>query len=85
VKHNRIMRRKHAREKPIRTTFMELIRELSSLTSDDSLVVAAVKRILDTHNARLSRSLLPVRLVTTGTPIRAQRKSAWDKGRFHCA
>jgi hypothetical protein len=85
VKHNRIMRRKHAREKPIRTTFMELIQELSSLTSDDSLVVAAVKSILDTHNARLSRSLLPVRLVTTGIPFRAHQKSAWDKGRFHCA
>jgi hypothetical protein len=85
VKHNRIMRRKHARKKPIRTTFMELIQELSSLTSDDFLVVAAVKSILDTHNACLSRSLLPVRLVTTGTPIRAQRKSAWNKGRVHCA
>jgi hypothetical protein len=78
VKHNRIVRRKHAREKPIRTTFMELIQELSSLTSDDSLVVAAVKSILDTHNVRLSRSLRPVRLVTTGTPIRARRISAWD-------
>jgi hypothetical protein len=85
VKHNRVLRRKRAREKPIRTTFMELIQELSSLTSDDSLVVAAVKRILDTYNVRLSRSLLPVRLATTGTPIRAYRKSALDKGRSTCA
>jgi hypothetical protein len=85
VKHYRIMRRKHAREKPIRTTFMELIQELSNLTSDDSLVVAAVKRILDTHNVRLSQSLLPVRLVTTGIPIRAHQKSAWNKGRSVCA
>jgi hypothetical protein len=76
VKHNRVMRRKRAREKPIRTTFIELIQELSNLTSDDSLVVAAVKSILDTHNVRLSRSLLPVRLVATETPIRAHHKSA---------
>ena len=85
MKHNRIEGRKSAQAKPIRTTFMELIQELSSLTSDDSLVVAGVKRICDTYNVRLSRSLLPVRLVTAGTPIRAHRKSAWNKGRSACA
>jgi hypothetical protein len=64
---------------------MELIQALCSLTSDDFLVVAAVKSILVTHNVRLSRSLLPVRLVTTGTPVKAHCKSAWDKGRSVCA
>jgi len=78
VKRNRVERRKSARVKPtlIGTTFMELIQELSNLTSDDSLVVAAVKSIFDTHSVRLSRSLLPVRLVTAGAPIRPHRKSA---------
>ena len=64
---------------------MELIQELSSLTSDDSLVVAAVKNILDTYNVRLSRSLLPVRLVTAGTPKRVYRRSPWEKGHSSCA
>lgn len=85
MKHNRAERRKHGRKEPIKTTFMELIQELSSLTSDDSLVVGAVKRICDTYNVRLSRSLLPVRLVTAGNPIRAHRKSPWEKGRSSCA
>ena len=85
MKHNRVERRKSAREKPIKTTFMELIRELSSLTSDDYLVVAAVKRIFDTYNVRLSRSLFPVRLVPAGSPLRVRRKSAWNKGRSACA
>jgi hypothetical protein len=85
VKHYRIERRKSAGAKPIRTTFLELIQELSSLTSDDSLVVAAVKNIFDTYSVRLSRSLLPVRLVTAGTPVRAQRKSAWNKESSACA
>jgi hypothetical protein len=85
VKHYRIERRKRAGGKLIRTTFLELIQELSSLTSDDSLVVAAVKNIFDTYNVRLSRSLLPVRLVTAGTPVRAHRKSALDKESSACA
>jgi hypothetical protein len=86
VKPNRVERRKNARVKhtAIRTTFMELIQGLSSLTSDDSLVVAAVKNIFDNYSVRLSRSMLPVRL-TAGIPIRAHRKSPWDKGRSACA
>jgi hypothetical protein len=32
---------------PIRTTFMELIEELSNLTGDDALVLAAVRSIWD--------------------------------------
>jgi hypothetical protein len=85
VKHYRTERRKRVGGKPIRTTFLELIQELSSLTSDDSLVVAAVKNIFETYDVRLSRSVLPVRLVTAGTPVRAHRKSAWNKGSSACA
>ena len=87
MKHNRVERRKSAPVKhtAIRTTFMELIQELSNLTSDDSLVVAAVKSIFDTYSVRLSRSPLPVRLVAAGTSIRAHRKSAWGKGKSSCA
>jgi hypothetical protein len=71
VKHNRVERRKSAREKPIRTTFMELIQEVSSLTSDDFLVVAAVKRIFDTYKAVAvvaPRSIGPRRNPAQSTP-----------------
>jgi hypothetical protein len=64
---------------------MELIQELSNLTSDDSLVVAAVKNIFDTYSVRPSRSPVPVRWVTDGTPIRAHRKPFWERERSACA
>ena len=72
---------KHAPRKnsAIETTFMELIQELSSLTRDDSLVVAAVKSIFDSHRVRLSGSRIPVRLVTE-SPMRSRQKSAWSRG-----
>ena len=67
---------------PIRTTFMELLQELNSLTKDDSLVMAAVKSIFDSYRVRFGHSLATVRLVDSGFPIRARtiagrRRSAW--------
>jgi len=52
-----------ARSKPTQTTFMKLLQELSELTNDDRLVIAAVRSIFETHKVRLSRSLTPVKLV----------------------
>ena len=55
----------------IRTTFMELLWELSRLTIDDALVLAAVKNIFQTYSVRLAHSLAPVRLVGAQVPIRS--------------
>jgi hypothetical protein len=52
----------------IRTTVMDLLEELTALTKDDTLVMAAVKNIFATRNVRLARTLAPVRLVSRGTP-----------------
>jgi hypothetical protein len=48
---------------PIKTTVMELIESLSSLTQDDALVVATMKNIFASYQVRLARTLAPVRLV----------------------
>lgn len=47
----------------IRTSFWELIDELSTMTADDNLVVAAVRSIFQDYGVRYGRSLAPVRLV----------------------
>ncbi len=69
---------------PIRTTLMELLQELSKLAKDDTLVIAAVKSIFNTHKVRLARSLVPVRLVSCDIPTRVavkaglgRKSSAW--------
>jgi len=49
----------------ITTTFMDLLQELTNLTKDDTLVLAALKNIFDCYNVRLVRSLTPVRLAAT--------------------
>ena len=56
---------------PIRTTFMELIEELTKLTRDDALVLAVVESIFGSYRVRHARSLVPVRLVGAGFPIRS--------------
>ena len=85
MKRSRATQRKSGREKPIRTSFIELIQELSNLTNDDSLVVAAVKSIFDSYRVRLSRSSAPIRLVGAEIPLRANRRSSWHKGNGACA
>lgn len=66
---------------PIRTSLIELIEELSNLTNDDSLVVAAVRSIFDSYRVRLSGSAAPIRLVGAEIPSRANGTSAWNRGR----
>jgi hypothetical protein len=65
---------------PIKTTLMELLRELTRITDDDRQVMAAVKGIFASHNVRLSRSLAPVRLVNGKSSGRAglgRKSAAW--------
>ena len=59
---------------PIRTTFLELLWELTRLTTDDALVLAAVKDIFQTYSVRLAHSVAPVRLVGAQVPIRSTMK-----------
>ena len=71
VKRNE-MPRTHAA--PIRTTFLDLLWELSRLTTDDALVLAAVKDICHTYSVRLAHSLAPVRLVGAQVQMRSTVK-----------
>jgi hypothetical protein len=69
---------------PIKTTFMELLIELNSLTKDDTLVMETVKSIFASHKIRLVRTLAPVRIVNggesacaTGRASLVRRSAAW--------
>jgi len=53
----------HHPRKPIKTTFMELLDELSSSTNDDAQVLAIVKNIFSSYKIRFTNTLAPVRLV----------------------
>jgi hypothetical protein len=57
----------------IRTTFMDLLQQLTDLTKDDALVVATLKNILDCYNVRLVRSLTPVRLMVAAPRSQGNR------------
>jgi hypothetical protein len=70
---NRI--KNHQPSKPIKTTFMELLDELSSITKDDALVVAAVKSIFSSYKVRFTRTLAPVRLVGAEPKPRELRRA----------
>jgi hypothetical protein len=60
----------------MQTTFLDLIRELGRMTDDDGMVVAAVKRVFNSHSVRLAHSLAPVRLVAARENLkpRARRR-----------
>jgi hypothetical protein len=63
----------------IKTSFLELIQELAKLTKDDNLVVAAVRSIFRQYNVTMTRTMAPVKLVTT-RPVRRRangRSSCW--------
>jgi hypothetical protein len=59
----------------IRTTFMDMLQELTNLTKDDALVLAALKNIFDCYNVKLVRSLAPVRLVVTSQWSHGNRRA----------
>ena len=68
---------------PIKTTFMELLGELTRLTDNDALVMATMKKIFTSYRVRMTGSLVPVRLVHEDLPAKAtrlnvgRRSSAW--------
>jgi hypothetical protein len=64
------------RRAPIRTTFFELIDELSALTNDDNLVISAVKNIFRTHKITATRVMAPVKL-TLPAVRRRVRLNGW--------
>jgi hypothetical protein len=57
----------------IRTTFMDLLQQLTNLTKDDALAVATLKNIFDCYNVRLVRSLTPVRLMVASPRSQGNR------------
>jgi hypothetical protein len=66
---------KKRRNRPaIKTTFMELIREITKLTKDDALVQEIVKRIFASHRVRSTRTRAPVRLINNSDHARPR---AW--------
>ena len=63
---------------PIKTSFLELLGELTLLTKDDALVMAVLKNILASHKVRFGHALAPVRLTANPAPIRLRRRRpAW--------
>jgi hypothetical protein len=63
----------------IKTTFLELIRELAQLTNDDNLVVAAVRDIFSQYSLTMTRRMAPVKLVSNRPAhhIARRRPSCW--------
>jgi len=69
---------------PIKTTLMELLDQLSSVTKDDALVMAAIKNLFRSYKIRFTNTLAPVRLVGVEEAPRGleptnpgRRSSAW--------
>ncbi|MBM4260281.1 MAG: hypothetical protein FJ145_02455 [Deltaproteobacteria bacterium] len=61
--------RSQAKSKPIRTNLLELLQALTSQTSDDNLVLAAMKELFRSNRIRLANTLAPVRLVEATVPV----------------
>ena len=67
----------------LKTTFLELLGELTRLTEDDAWVMATIRDIFASYQVRLTRSLAPVRLVredftaNSGRLDRRKRRSVW--------
>lgn len=59
--------------KSIKTNLLELLQAISSQTSDDSLVLAAMKELFASNRVRLASTLAPVRLVGAAAPVRSSR------------
>jgi hypothetical protein len=78
MNYNRKLRRPvtQRRRAPIRTSILELMRELSNLTTDDNLVIAAMKSIFGAYDVRLAGAPVPLRLVNTDTPDWTFRKKS---------
>jgi hypothetical protein len=56
------------RRAPIKTSILELVQTLSNMTTDDNLVIAAVRTIFGAYNVRLAGAPVPIRLVNSDVP-----------------
>ena len=56
------------RRAPIKTSILELVQALSNMTTDDNLVIAAVRTIFGAYNVRLAGASIPIRLVNSDMP-----------------
>jgi hypothetical protein len=69
----------------IKTTILDVIEELTVLTKDDALVMAAIKNIFATYDVRLARSSSPFassylkRSATIGRKSRARDQFGRDR------
>ena len=65
----------------IRTSLLELLKELTSITQDDALVLAVFRHIFNSHRVRVSRTLAPVKLVANSSSrphrVRFSASKAW--------
>ena len=59
----------------IRTNFLDLIGKLLESTHDDAAVVASIRRIFDDRNARMVRSLAPIRLIADEPGAKVKRQA----------
>jgi hypothetical protein len=59
----------------IRTNFLDLIGKLLESTHDDAAVVASIRRIFDDCNARMIRSLAPIRLIADEPGAKVKRQA----------
>ena len=66
---------KQPKARPIKTTVMDLLEQLTSLTKDDAVVLALMKTIFASFRVRLAGSLAPVRLVNDDLSARAARRN----------
>lgn len=59
----------------IKTTFLDLLKEITNQTKDDTVVLEVMKRIFNSHRVRLVRTLAPVCLVNGKAASRAMRRN----------
>jgi hypothetical protein len=59
-----------AYRRPIRTSLLEVLKEITALTQDDALVLAVLKCIFTSDRVRLTHTLTPVKIVATVAPCR---------------
>jgi hypothetical protein len=65
----------------VKTTFLELIGNLIDRTPDDAALIASVKRIFDSSDVRVVRSLAPLRLVANERSFKANRRARFAKAK----
>ena len=68
------------KKRVVRTTFFELVGALIDVTNNDAEIIASLRRIVDRSDARMVRSLAPIRLGSTESRARIDGKGKAVKG-----